>query len=220
MTLKLILAPIFIEIVKIKCYNSPMILYFDTETTGLRPGNICQLSYITETREKTSAKNYFFAVDYVSPSAQAVHGFSKEKLEELSGGRRFYGFREEIHGIFREADLIVAHNLPFDLSFLMSEFEENDMCFSYKQGLCSMRHFTPVCKIARAGGKGYKYPKLSELAEFFGLYPYDTSMAAYKLFDCGANLHDARYDTAMLYMSIKNASQKDAGFKDYLEKYL
>ena len=44
------------------------ILMFDTETTGLRPGQICQLSYIVIDNStkpyKVYGKNFFFSVDY------------------------------------------------------------------------------------------------------------------------------------------------------------
>jgi DNA polymerase-3 subunit epsilon len=197
-----------------------MILFFDTETTGLSPGNICQLSYIMEYNNKSVSKNFFFEVDFVNPSAQAVHGFSKQKLQILSGGRRFFHYKEEIYEDFKEADLIISHNLSFDLNFLINEFDNNDMRFIYKQGLCSMRHFTPICRILRANGKGYKYPKLGELAEYFGLYPYDTAINTLKFFKCDVNAHDARYDTTMLYMSLKNAITKDDTFKEVYEKNL
>ena len=48
-----------------------------------------QLSYIMQTKEEVSAKNFFFSVDYVEPSALAVHGFSVQKLKELSLGKEF-----------------------------------------------------------------------------------------------------------------------------------
>ena len=62
-----------------------MVIYFDTETTGLCPGRIIQLSYIKESENEAIGKNFYFAVDYIEPSAQAVHGISVEKLKELSG---------------------------------------------------------------------------------------------------------------------------------------
>jgi DNA polymerase-3 subunit epsilon len=173
-----------------------------------------------ENSTESTAKNFFFEVDYVDPFAQKVHGFSRERLKILSGGRRFYGYREEIFEDFKNADLIIAHNLSFDLNFLMKEFEENNMQFLYKQGLCSMRHFTSVCKIMRASGRGYKYPKLSELAEYFGLYPYDTSINTIKMFNCNVLAHDARYDTTMLYLSLKNALAKNNDFREFVDKYI
>ena len=36
-----------------------MIIYFDTETTGLYPGQICQLSYVMQDEGKVVAKNFF-----------------------------------------------------------------------------------------------------------------------------------------------------------------
>ena len=58
-----------------------MILFFDTETTGLFPGRIIQLSYVMTDGQTTVAKNFFFGVDYIEPSASAVHGFTVEKLK-------------------------------------------------------------------------------------------------------------------------------------------
>ena len=48
-----------------------MIIFFDTETTGLIPGRIIQLSYIMQSETEVRAKNFFFAVEYVEPSAVA-----------------------------------------------------------------------------------------------------------------------------------------------------
>ena len=65
-----------------------MVLYFDTETTGLYPGEICQLSYIMQDKGGVSAKNFYFAVDFVEYGALKVHGLTAEKLNEtvLHGG--------------------------------------------------------------------------------------------------------------------------------------
>ena len=83
------------------------ILMFDTETTGLRPGQICQLSYIVIDNSTKPydvyGKNFFFSVDYMEESAEQIHGFSKELLEELSGGVTF----EECYHEFIEDFLIV-----------------------------------------------------------------------------------------------------------------
>ena len=97
-----------------------MILFFDTETTGLLPGRIIQLSYIMTDGENTVAKNFFFGVSYIEPSAQAVHGFSVEKLAVLSNGHTFSTDIEEIYDDFLSADLIVAHNDKFDIGFLIA----------------------------------------------------------------------------------------------------
>lgn len=197
-----------------------MILYFDTETTGLSPGRIVQLSYIMQDSEGTRAKNFFFYVEYVEPTAQAVHGFSPERLLELSGGDTFSCHAEEIYDDFASADLIVAHNFPFDLKFMIAEFGYLDRQFRYKEDLCSMRHFTDVIKLPRENCRGYKHPKLGELAEAFDLYPYDINREGNRLFGGYSQSHDARYDTASLYLSFNEGARRDEKTAQILEKYL
>ncbi|MBQ9481743.1 MAG: 3'-5' exonuclease [Clostridia bacterium] len=197
-----------------------MILYFDTETTGLSPGRIIQLSYIMQTEKETKAKNFFFYVDYVEPSAAAVHGFTPEKLFELSGGKTFSCDIDEIYDDFLSADLIVSHNFAFDLKFMMAEFAYQDRRFRYRESLCTMRYFTDVIRLPRSSHRGFKYPKLQELAEYYDVYPYDISRMTAEYFGCLASDHDARYDTASLYLSFNAAAAENAAVHEIREKYL
>lgn len=186
-----------------------MILFFDTETTGLNPGRIIQLSYIMQTECEVKAKNFFFYTSYVEPSAVAVHGFTPEKLYELSGGRTFSMDIDEIYDDFLSADLIVAHNIQFDLKFMMAEFAYEDRQFRYREGYCTMRRLCDRVKLARGYGGGYKYPKLSELCEHYGIYPYDISRKTIELFGVMGAGHDARYDTAALCLAFNAAADGD-----------
>ena len=196
-----------------------MILFFDTETTGLRPGKICQLSYIMQDKKGAKAKNFFFSVPFVESSALAVHGLSVEKLAVLSGGKRFSDHLEEIAKDFANADLIVAHNFSFDFNFMSKEFEYEYERFTYKQDFCTMKKFTPICKLQRTSSPCYKYPKLTELADFLEVYSYDATKTALKLFGDTGLAHDARYDTAMLYLCF-NAGANYPEVKTCLENYL
>ena len=198
-----------------------MILFFDTETTGLVPGRIIQLSYIMTDGSVTTAKNFFFAVEYVEPSAIAVHGFTPEKLALLSNGRTFSSDTEEIYDDFSSADLIVAHNTPFDIKFLIAEFLYQDRQFRYKEDFDTMKFFTPIMKLERSSHRGYKYPKLSEVCEFFDIYPYDISKRAGELFgDRGVSFHDARYDTVALELCFKEGIKKFDNLKEIALKHL
>ena len=179
-----------------------MILYFDTETSGLRPGQICQLSYVMQDKHKTLAKNFFFTVDNVEYSAYMVHGFSLEKLYKLSKGKRFPFFFDEIKRDFESADLVVSHNTAFDFMFMRAEFERLGEVFTVHDEFCSMKKMTPVCKLRRSSGVGYKYPKLSELCEYFGITEREISMTSNKLFGESANFHDARFDTTAVYLAV------------------
>ncbi|MDR1906447.1 MAG: 3'-5' exonuclease [Clostridiales bacterium] len=181
-------------------------IYFDTETTSLIPGQICQLSYIIDGGGALVAKNFFFTVDSMDPGSQRIHKLSLSKLSELSQGRRFIDDADEIHTDFSGARMIIAHNFRFDYKFMAKEFERIENPFRYKNSFCTMKHFIPHCKLGGTGRNMYKYPKLSELGEHFGIKEDEAIGAAADIFliDSG-ELHDARYDTALLYICVKKA---------------
>ena len=193
-----------------------MIIYFDTETTGLYPGQICQLSYLMQDNDKTIAKNFFFSVDNVEYSAFLVHGFSKEKLEALSFGKRFLDHFLEIKNDFEKADVIIAHNTSFDFSFMRKEYERLNQTFFVKKEFCSMKKFTPICKLPRRSGVGYKYPKLNELCSFLGVSENEIHKTVSTLFDSNSAFHDARFDTSALYLAVNKGFTKEY-FKELTE---
>ncbi|MBO7149939.1 MAG: 3'-5' exonuclease [Clostridia bacterium] len=195
-----------------------MILYFDTETSGLYPGQICQLSYIMQEKEGFSAKNFFFTVDNVEMGALLVHGFSVQKLKELSNGKRFGDFFLEIKSDFEKADIIVSHNTAFDFSFMRKEYERLNEVFYIKNEFCSMKRSTPICKLLRKSGVGYKYPKLQELCEFCAISDNDILSFSSTAFDSVCSFHDARFDTSAVYLSVNKMIEKGC-FKE-LEDFL
>lgn len=198
-----------------------MILFFDTETTGLYPGRIIQLSYILADGVSLKAKNFFFAVEYIEPSASAVNGFTVEKLAELSQGRTFSWDIDEIYDDFAAADLIVAHNVAFDVNFLIAEFSYQDRKFRYKEEFDTMKYFTPKMKLERTSHRGYKYPKLSEVCEFLDVYPYDVTRASGKIFgETAVAAHDARYDATALYLCFEEGGKKFEDLRETALKYL
>ena len=188
-----------------------MVLYFDTETSGLYPGQIAQLSLIIQRGEKIEGKNYFFAVDSVEYGAFLVHGFSVQKLFDLSGGKRFYDFAREINDMFQSADVVVSHNTAFDFMFMRAEFERLGMVFPVKNEFCSMKKLTPVCKLKRKSG-GYKYPKLTEACEHFGITDTEIKITSKKVFGEECGFHDARFDTTALYLISNYAMEKQSEF--------
>ena len=191
-----------------------MIIYLDTETSSLRPGKICQLSYVVQDKNGTVGKNYFFAVDYVEPSAQMVHHFSVEKLKELSGGKVFNDYIEEIEKDFLSSKLIVAHNASFDFSFLRKEFDDANKTFRYLNEFCTMKKFTPITKLKRTNSLGYKYPKLSELTDFFNISDKDIQIKTQELFSENLLYHDARYDATAVYLAFNYAINNIKDFEN------
>lgn len=194
------------------------LLIFDTETTSIRPGHICQLSYITidasSKPQKTIGKNFFITVDEMDPNAEAVHGFSLEKLYELSDGMYFEDLLEDFITDFAEADFIIGHNVNFDVRFLKHELEDMGIDYEPKNTFCTMQYYKDICKILKPNGE-YKNPKLEEVINFLNITKEQISSKADELFSGSGDYHDARFDTAATYLVVIEGMKKGyipAGF--------
>ena len=150
-----------------------VILVFDSETTGLvgKDDNvyICQLAwaiYNTKTRRKAEYNNFILNVPIEIKNSH-IHGITTEI------SRKGYNF-DEIVDIFLEdvksCDIIVAHNLQYDLQALeielnrLERYDDINYLFS-KKHYDTMKESIQLLKIK--GKYGYKYPKLQELYTYF-----------------------------------------------------
>ncbi len=197
-----------------------MILYLDTETTGLNPGQICQLSYVIQEGNKARAKNFFFSVDYVERSALAVHGFSTEILGRLSGGKGFESFIDEIEKDFNNASVICAHNTSFDFKFLRKEFERSGRDFLPNADFCTMKKSVSACKLIRPNSGGYKYPRLNELCAHLGITDSEIQHFCKRLFGGEAGYHDARFDTTAVFLAVNKGIDQITDFEPLKEHLL
>jgi DNA polymerase-3 subunit epsilon len=163
-----------------------MILVFDTETTGMvnfrmppdhegQP-NLVQLAAILlddDGSERASMSVIIKPEGWKIPAgASAIHGITDE-----IAGRCGVTLRQALtlfHGLYAQAETVVAHNLDFDEAVMAtarlragSSFAPNPAA-SY----CTMRRATPICKIPHANPRrpdDYKWPKLEEcMHHFFG----------------------------------------------------
>jgi DNA polymerase III epsilon subunit family exonuclease len=98
----------------------------DVETTGLNPGlgdAICEIA-VLQVCDGEVLREYQSLVDPgrpISPEAYAVNRISSELLR---GAPRFYQIAEDVLSCI-EGTAVVAHNAPFDLSFLVAALEEH-----------------------------------------------------------------------------------------------
>lgn len=186
-------------------------IFFDTETTGIRPGSICQLSYIlvdTSVKPtKTIGKNVFFTVEYVEPSAQKVHGFSVENLYELSDGKYFEDRLEEFLTDFQSADILIGHNVNFDIKFLESELEGCGEVIESKHIFCTMNYYKDICKLKNSRNEP-KAPKLEEAIKFLNIEESHIDILSKKLFNETGSFHDARFDTTATYLLVTEGIKK------------
>lgn len=97
----------------------------------------------------------------IDPGAEAKHGISLEKataegIDLMHALLDFYSF-------MIEADIIVAHNLKFDMIMLMASLHRcnfNDI--KIPRRVCTMEEMTNICKLRGAFRGKYKWPTLTE----------------------------------------------------------
>ena len=199
------------------------LLFFDTETTSIKPGSICQLSYITVDAgvkpQITTGKNFFFTVDEMDPSAQEIHGFSLEKLYELSNGQYFEDLVPEFIEDFTNSDFLIGHNVNFDVRFLKHELLTLGEDFIPKNAFCTMAYYRDICKIPKANGE-IKNPKLAEVIDWLNISTNQIVQTSEKLFEGSGNYHDARFDTAATYLTVIEGLKKGHFPKGYFTNIL
>lgn len=152
-----------------------MYLFLDTETTGfpnlnLSPrdpaqGRVCQIALIlaNETGRNIAEFTSLISPDgwAIQSGAQGVHGITDDLCEKYGVKSRtaFQLFQR----LADKVDIVVAHNLDFDLKMLKMEAAAHDLAMpTFKEQYCTMKEATPLCKLPKARGAGYKWPKLSE----------------------------------------------------------
>jgi DNA polymerase III epsilon subunit-like protein len=185
-----------------------LLLIFDTETTGLpKTKNISkedlplwpyvvQFSYIlfnTETKQIEKIVNEIIKIPLkveISEEASAIHGITKEKTQKK--GFDIETLIQEMSSDIIAVDLIVGHNITFDINMLLVETMRLSLnaLYTYKQKkytefaerlkiintFCTMSNNIDLCAIktmSKKDGKEYnKFPKLVELHQtLFGTIP-------------------------------------------------
>jgi len=207
------------------------ITVIDTETTGIIPKDFTSLTqcpymlqlgsitYDTDTNDIIRNINKIIQVSddvVIPPEVSAINRIDKERT--MKEGCNIKDVLMEFNEQLTVSDMIVAHNLEFDINILNYEYLRHDIPFEYlkmdkDKSYCTMRHGTPLCRIKKENSKGkyYKWPKLEELhTHLFG-----RSLQ---------NLHDAYNDLVVclrcyMFMNFQiDVSEKNYSLKDVLDK--
>jgi DNA polymerase III subunit epsilon len=99
-------------------------ILFDTETTGLEPGQghrVIEIAALELINGLPTGRNFHRLIDPgrdIPEDATRIHGIT---IHHLRGKPRFADVAEELMAFFGE-DRLVAHNAPFDFAFLDAEF--------------------------------------------------------------------------------------------------
>jgi DNA polymerase-3 subunit alpha len=187
------------------------LLIFDTETTGLPrlriPAmmesnnwpHIVSISWVilnSDTNQIEKQKSYIVKpINWTIPeNSIKIHGITTERAERE--GKNLSNVIGEF--LAEQYDIIVAHNLDFDLNVLYNAIKwDLDLSFTAlnKKSFCTMELSRDICKL-KNNFRGYKSPKLSELYEYvFKKQPTTTS------------LHNSLYDTLILTEIIQHCQE-------------
>lgn len=228
------------------------IIVFDTETSGLPKSRIIthntihlwpfivQFSYIIfDTDTSTILKSYDAIVkvkpyNVISEDSIKFHGITQEISE--SKGINIDNVLAEFIGDLELADMIVAHNVEFDLNMIRVEvlrLEQSliaqgnmelrminvelrmTLIIQTKNLYCTMRESVDLCKIEKENSRGkyYKFPTLTELHKH--------------LFDVEPkHLHNSFHDilcTVRCFIKMKynqDIVEENAQFKDLIAKLI
>lgn len=193
-------------------------VYFDTETTGFKPGCITQIAYIIEddNYNPVQAKNFFFEIpesEYENAfKAAEITGLTPDRLKELSKGEKFADRADEIQSDLHDK-AHVAHNISFDENFLSAEMWRLNKTVRPLTKFDTMKIFTDICRLPNPKRAGFKFPKLEEVVNHYRLDSSKILEYARKLFNSAEDFgyHDARYDVTCMYVVCKVHAEELSG---------
>lgn len=163
------------------------ILFFDTETTG-KPlkynapvsdvanwPRLVEIGWIVmyENGMSRGSGSAIIRPDgfKIPKEASDIHGITQEQA--WAEGIDLHNFLTVFSGIVDRSDVIVGHNIEFDLNVMGAEFirvlETNPL--EGKPSICTMKSGTEFCRLPKTTNRGtdkYKWPRLGEL--YFALF--------------------------------------------------
>lgn len=154
-----------------------MLLFFDTETTGLPRDyrapltdaanwpRVVQLAWVlfTPAGEELAGQCDVIRPDGWRVPPAMIHGISHQQA--VAQGRPLREALAAFTAAAQQATTLVAHNFEFDRNILGAEYARLAQTdpIPTRRALCTMRTATNLCAIPAPNGRGYKWPRLSEL---------------------------------------------------------
>ncbi len=194
-------------------------LVLDIETTGLEyVDEIIQFGYVLaneDTIVEHGLINYKSTVDYTEKNTKkrkdytgsiSVHGLSKRKMDATSRGT-FKELAHELIPLFQRADLIVCHNVGFDLNMIIEQqVPDLGSLVNNKPFKCTMSGYgNKSRKFLCNSQKGIytTYMKLSQLLYKYvnsgHLSLYDLRLDFMGLTGMDCNFHNALWDAYITF---------------------
>jgi len=172
------------------------IIVFDLETNGLNPSLFSVLSFAAikynlannyNLVELDRLQRFYYPRENFSQDAIRVNNLTRENIDRLRRNKNYPLYFDEdldIKSFFNGTELIVGHNVDFDLGFIKQIFNGNKFC--------TMKENTRKVKARWIDSKNdWKWPTLEETANY------------YRISIERNRLHDSLYDvelTAKIFM--------------------
>jgi len=225
------------------------VLVFDTETTGLPKTKvinettinslpyIVQLSYMIYDTDSTKiikiSDNIVKIPENVELTKEsiAIHGIDKNKINEK--GKPMVEILQEFLTDIKSIDLIIAHNIDFDINMIIVELYRSAMDtknshikeinlpvtvqLQYMNRYCTMKNSMELCNIKKfsktTGNEYIKFPTLTETYnKLFNVKPNNMHNSLNDIYACFRCFYKLKYK--------KDICQEDAEFNKLLRDAL
>lgn len=183
-------------------------IILDTESNGMKPEQICQLSYIICEDGEVRGRNFYFSVDCMNDYALKKHRLSKQKLYGLSRGERFKDRAELFYRDLSSADMVCGHNIASDMRVIDIELNRLALYTPQIRWFDTMKHYDNAMHLVGKTGQ-HKPPRLDELWRYFRIPEERIDRAVAQIFGPSHTMaHDARFDATATYLCIYEAQQR------------
>jgi len=146
------------------------LLVFDTETTDKPPSitllpetvefwpSIVQWSFVLFDTDTYKYTEYDYVIHCNVPiENDHIHGITTSMNKQM--GYSFSFIFPIFEECMKQADLVIGHNIDFDLNMIKAEYFRNGLTFTCtKPTYCTMKNTTRLCALPK-----YKWPTLKEL---------------------------------------------------------
>ena len=163
----------------------------DVETTGLNSydDDIIEISCI-KYRNDVEIDRYHSLINPCGKLAPFITGLTGITDEMLFDAPKFKDIADEIYDFLKD-EVLVGHNVNFDISFLRESFFSNDKFYDYKDNVVTVmsNDYIDMLRISRKLFPDFSSRSLIDMASYFDIVEHthrstDDCITVYNLFLC------------------------------------
>jgi DNA polymerase-3 subunit epsilon len=154
-----------------KEFRMNRVVCFDTETTSNFNGYAVSIALILYNIDEEKVEDSFYQLINpladISYDAQEVHGIS---YDDIKNEETFESLEKRISSFFERSDMIVGHNIDFDLKVIEREYDRLNKLnpSTFQPYFCTMKMGKETVQALDVRGK-LKDPRLEEAVTYFNI---------------------------------------------------